>query len=83
MSAAFKPNLNMDMRSRDELRRETLHHYRNEASLAQLEADARNLAALKGDQRLVRLCRAYFLADEAQRDHLAGEAEKVLAEVRA
>lgn len=81
MSAVFKPNLNMDLRSRAELHRATLQDYRSESIRVQLEADARNLKLLQGDQRLVSLCRAYFLADEVQRDHLAGEAEKVLAEV--
>lgn len=65
-----------------EAARAARHAYQADSVAAQLGADARNLKALQGDMRLVRLCRAYFLGDEAQRQQLADVAEKVLAEVR-
>lgn len=78
--SAFTPNLNMEIRSREEMRRETLHHYRNEAAAAQLEADRRNLELLKGDARMVRMLRAYFITDEFGRDSMASLANALMAE---
>lgn len=52
---------------------------RDASMVAQLDADRRNFDRLAGDMRLVRLCRAYFHANEAGKDRLAELAAEVMA----
>lgn len=61
--------------SRAEVKLDALQQARAGGERAQREADERNILALRADLRLMRICRAYYLADEAGRVALALAAE--------
>jgi hypothetical protein len=63
--------------SRADVQLDALQQARAGGERAQRETDERNILALRADPRLMRICRAYFLADEAERAALALAAEGV------
>lgn len=65
--------------SRADVQLDALQQARAGGERAQREADERNILALRADLRLMRICRAYYLADEAGRAALALAADGLQA----